>query len=338
MAARAAAGTRPGAAGSVSDPRGAVLLVTGPEEFLNERVVGAVRREVARLVPESEVSETSGDQLTPASWGEVTAPSLFSATRCVVVRRLEDLAEELHEGLLAYAGDPDPEIALVLVHSGGPKGSGLLGRLRKVASVHEHRSEQVRPSALGQFVQAEAAAHRSRLDPAAAGLLIEAVGADLRALAAAVDQLAHDFPEQPITHETVSRYFSGRAAVKGYEIADHALAGRTATALEELRWGLATGVSGPAITGSLASSVRSLARFVTARRGLRDADLAREIGAPPWKVALVRAQARGWDPAGLAAAVQAVARADAEVKGAGTDPAYALERMVLTVCAARVER
>jgi DNA polymerase III subunit delta len=71
---------------------------------------------------------------------------------------------------------------------------------------------------------------------------------------------------------------------------------------------------------------------------LREADLAREAGVPPWKLKVLREQARGWDDAGLAAAITAVARADSEVKGAASDAAYSLERMVLTVTGARTTR
>jgi DNA polymerase-3 subunit delta len=68
---------------------------------------------------------------------------------------------------------------------------------------------------------------------------------------------------------------------------------------------------------------------------MRDADLAREIGVPPWKLKTIRAQARGWDERGLARALRAVAVADAEIKGAADDAEYALERVVLTVSRAR---
>jgi DNA polymerase-3 subunit delta len=50
---------------------------------------------------------------------------------------------------------------------------------------------------------------------------------------------------------------------------------------------------------------------------------------------VLREQARGWDERGLAEAIVAVAQADADVKGAAADSAYALERMVLAVTAAR---
>ncbi len=56
---------------------------------------------------------------------------------------------------------------------------------------------------------------------------------------------------------------------------------------------------------------------------------------PPWKVDRVRQQLRGWRPEGVARALQAVADTDAEVKGGGTNPAYALERAVTSIVAAR---
>jgi DNA polymerase III subunit delta len=321
-----------------ASPLGSVTLVTGPEELINDRVVQAARAAVRRVDAEAETSETTGDQLTLAAFGDLAAPSLFATTRCVVVRQLEDVPEETHEPLAGYAAAPEPEIALVLVHSGGQKGTGLLNKLRKLSTVTEHRSEAVKAGAMVQWVQTEARRHKARLEPDAADALVEAVGPNLRALAAAVDQLSHDFPGQPLTHELVARYFSGRADVKGYEIADHALWGRTATAMEELRWALDTGVTGPMITGSFASAVRGLARLKGATRGLREGDLAKEVGVPPWKLRSLRDQARGWDEAGLATAVKAVAAADAEVKGAGADAAYSLERMVLTISGARLER
>ncbi|ETJ02367.1 MAG: DNA polymerase III, delta subunit, partial [Actinomyces urogenitalis DORA_12] len=42
-----------------------------------------------------------------------------------------------------------------------------------------------------------------------------------------------------------------------------------------------------------------------------------------------------WSDDALAYAIQAVARADAEVKGASRDPVHAVERAVLAICNAR---
>ena len=81
---------------------GRVTLVTGPEEFLGERTVASVRAAVRKHDVEAEVSEAMAVDLTLASLGEMSAPSLFSSTRCVDVRALENLPYESVDGLLEY--------------------------------------------------------------------------------------------------------------------------------------------------------------------------------------------------------------------------------------------
>lgn len=317
------------------DVLGRVTLVTGKEEFLNERTVVQVREAVLGHDAESEVSDTDASGMNAASLGELGAPSLFSSIRCVVVRALENLPEESVDGLLAYAAAPSDDIALVLVHGGGPKGSGVLAKLRKLPTVSESKSTELRPSEIPGFVAAEVRRHGATIDGDAATSLVQAVGQDLRSLSAAAHQLAHDFPAQPLTLELVKKYFGGRAEAKSFAVADAAFSGRREVALEELRWALDAGTAPVLVTSAFAGSARGLARYRGAPRGLRDNDLAREVGVPPWKLRTIRGQARDWSDAGLARAIRAVAQADADIKGAASDASYTLERLVLTVAGLR---
>lgn len=321
-----------------SDVLGHVTLVTGPEELLNQRAVAAALQAVRHADEESEVSETTADQLSMGALADLAAPSLFSAIRCVVVRGLEDLPDETHDGLLEYAASPADDVGLVLVHSGGQKGSGLLTKLRKLGPVTEVKSAALKPSEYSRWVAAETRSHGARIAEDAADLLVQAVGHDLRALAGACHQLANDFAGQPLTADVVRKYFGGRAEVKGFAVADHAIYGRTAKALEELRWALDNGTAPVLVTSAFASGLRGLAKYKSAPRGLREGDLAREVGVPPWKLRTLREQVRGWEDAGLVHAIRAVAQADADVKGAASDASYALERMVITVTEARAGR
>jgi DNA polymerase-3 subunit delta len=314
---------------------GRITLVTGPEEFLSERTVVSVRAAVRRHDPESEVSETTADQVSMATLGELAAPSLFSTTRCVVVRDLEDLPEESVPGILEYAAAPAEDVALVLVHGGGAKGSGTLTKLRKEQAVTEVKSVALTAREYPNFVVSELRALKVRIDGDAAAYLVQAVGQDLRALAAAASQLAGDFAGQPVTVEMVRTYFGGRAEAKSFAVADLTLDGKAARALEELRWALERGTAPVLVTSAVAGGLRSLAKFKTAPRGLRNADLMREVGVPGWKLDILRGQARGWDEAGLARAIRLVATADAEIKGQAHDASYALEKMVLGIVAAR---
>ncbi len=323
------AGTR------TADVLGRITLVTGAEEFLNERTVRQVRDAVRAHDSEAEFSEVMGADLSAASMGELAAPSLFSATRCVVVRALENLPDESVAGLLAYAAAPAEEVAVVLMHSGGQKGSGTLTKLRKLDHVSEVKSVALKASEFPRFLTSEARRLGSRIDDDAAAFLVQAVGQDLRSLAAAVDQLVNDFPGQSLDTERVRRYFGGRAEAKSFAVADAAFFGRRAAALEELRWALDGGTSPVLVTSAFATGARGLARFMSAPRGMREAELAREVGVPPWKLRTLRDQSRQWSRDGVAGAISAIARADADVKGAAHDAAYTLERLILTVAALR---
>ncbi|MDP3967862.1 MAG: DNA polymerase III subunit delta [Nocardioides sp.] len=317
------------------DVVGRVLLISGPEEFLAERHVQAARAAVRAHDAEAEVSDAAADQLTMATLGEMAAPSLFSSTRCVVVRGLQDLPEESAAGLVEYATSPAEDVGLVLVHGGGQKGTGLLTKLRKLPTVTEIKTATLKPSELPRFVGHEARQHGARIAEDAAEFLVQAIGQDLRALSAAAHQLASDFTGEPLTLDKVKQYFGGRAEAKSFVVADAALSGRTAVALEELRWALDNGTPPVLVTSAFAGGLRGLARYRSAPRGMREADLAREVGVPPWKLRTLREQVRGWDDRGLAHAIRAVARADADVKGQASDAPYSLERMVLTVTGLR---
>src|SRR4051812_30845194 len=327
-------GTRPRGP-SPEDVLGRVTLVTGKEEFLSERSVVGVREAVRRHDGEAEVSETQASGLTLAQLGELAAPSLFSSTRCVVVRSLENLPEESVDGLLAYAAAPADDVALGLGHGGGQKGSGVLTKLRKIPTVTEVKSEELRASEFPGFVTSEVRGHGGTIEADAASLLVQAVGQDLRSLAAAADQLVNDFPDETLTEEKVKRYFGGRAEAKSFAVADAAFWGRRRPALEELRWAMDGGTAPVLVTSAFAGSARGIARYLSATRGMREVDLAREVGVPPWKVRTIRDQSRGWSEAAISRAIRTVAQADADIKGAAGDAAYTLERMVLTITGLR---
>ena len=319
-------------------PLGRVTLVTGKEEFLGERTVSAVRDAVRRADPAAELSETQASGLSLATLGDLAAPSLFSSVRCVVVRGLEELPDESVDGLLDYAAAPAEDVALLLVHGGGAKGSGVLTRLRKLPAVTEHRSAELRPSEFPQFVAAEVKRLGARMEREAADVLVQAVGQDLRSLAAAAHQLTSDFPGESIGVEAVKKYFGGRAEAKSFAVADAAFSGRRQAAIEELRWALDGGTPPVLVTSAFAGGARGLARYHGAPPRMKEADLAREVGVPPWKLRSLREQSRGWTEGGLARAIRAVARADADIKGAASDASYTLERLVLTITGLREPR
>jgi DNA polymerase III subunit delta len=307
-----------------------LTLAVGQEELLLDRAVAQVVAAARAADPDTDVRDLAPGALQPGTLAEITTPSLFAERKVVVVRAAQDLAADSVKDVKAYLAAPIEEVALVLVHAGGAKGKGLLDAARKAGAREVQCAKLAKPAERLAFVKGEfRAAGRSATEEACRALL-DAIGSDLRELAAACGQLAAD-SEGSIDEEIVARYYSGRAEATGFEVADLAVTGRTAEALERLRWALAVGQPPTGITYALASGVRSIGRLATAGRGMRPADLARELGMPPWKVDRVRQQMRGWTGDGVAAALLAVAEADAAVKGGSDDPAYALERAVISV-------
>ncbi|SEF18529.1 DNA polymerase III, delta subunit [Jiangella alba] len=277
----------------------------------------------------------SGSELTAGGLAEHVSPSLFATSRVLLVNDVQDVSEPVGDLLVGYVTSPIEGIYVVLLHPGGVKGKKLLTALRK-AGIHEVPAERLtRPDDQVSFVRAEVRRQGGRIDEAAARQLVESVGADLRGLASAAGQLAVDAPDGQVTGQVVAMYFEGRAEVKGWVVADRAVEGKTGEAVEQLRWALETGTDPVLVTGALATSLRSLARLAGAPRGMRDADVARDLGIPPWKIRVLRGQLRGWTPTGLARAVRAVADADLAVKGGGNDATLALTTALVAIGTAR---
>ncbi|WP_460743361.1 DNA polymerase III subunit delta [Mariniluteicoccus endophyticus] len=311
-------------------PFGRVVLVSGPESLLADRSVDELVAAAKKEDPTVEINDVEAVRLDGGTLGSMTGGSLFTARTVAVIRDLANLPSELHDQVAALAKDPLDDLALILVHGGGQKGKGLLDKVKK-AKAEVVDCSPLKPRDLPGFVTADVRRHRGRISPEATQLLIDSVGHDLRSLAGAVSQLVADSEGEEIRPELVRRYFGGRAEVTSFAVTDQALAGNTVKALEHLRWALETGVAPVLITSAMANGLRGLGKLATNRSGMGDNDLARDIGVPPWKIRGMRQQLRGWDQSGLAAALQVVATADADIKGAADNAEFALERCVLTV-------
>jgi DNA polymerase III subunit delta len=327
----------PGMLGLMQSPTrfGAVLLITGPESLLASRAVSEFIAQASAERPDAAVNRLEAGDCDAGSLAEATGASLFASATITVINDVAELPAELGEQLLGLASDPGADLALAVVHGGGVKGKGLLDKLKKL------RPEivdcpSIKPWELGQFVVSETRHLGGKATAKAADALVRAVGTNTRALSGAVRQLLDDSDDHVLTVEAIQRYFAGRAEVTSFAVAEDALAGNAEGALGKLRWAMVTGVAPVLVTSALAANLRSLGKYLGGREArMRDAELARSIGVPPWKLKDLSRLSRDWKPAAVAKAIQAVAVADAQIKGAGSDPGFALEQLVLQVIAAR---
>ncbi len=325
-----------------------VHLVVGDEALLVERAVARAVAEARAADPAVEVQHLPANEITAGLLGELVSPSLFAESRVVVLENAHDAGAEVTTLLLDYARAPTDGVSLVVVHRGPPrsakarkpakggakgsKGDALLEGLR-AAGAAESSAAGLGDDQRADFVRAEVRQAGGRITGDALGLLMEAIGSDLRELAAAASQLAADTGGQ-VDADAVRRFHRGRAEVTGFAVADRAMTGDRAGALETLRWALDNGVAHVLLADALADGVRTAARVSAAGRGDPYA-LASTLKMPPWKVRRGQANVRGWTGEGLTRAMGVVADLNADVKGAAADPAYALEHAVELMLAAR---
>lgn len=304
-------------------------LILGEEEFLAERVRHEIIEEIRRTSPEGAslpVTSMRAGDLTGPDLIDALSPSLFGEDRVVVITDAHSAGKEPADLLLHAAVDVAPGIWLIVMHSGKGRAQAVATKLKKIAQVHEVPT--VKKHELMGWVTQEFRRHGVRVSPDISRAVAEGVGSDLRELASAVSQLVSD-TNGKVTAEKVHEYYAGVAEVSGFDIADAACAGETSRAVASTRRALQLGTSPVALAAALAAKVGALARVYSTRGGRQSAQaLARELGMPPFVVEKTLKAARRWNGDAVSCAVILVADLEAEVKGQGGDPAFAIEDAV----------
>ncbi|GAA2993844.1 DNA polymerase-3 subunit delta [Microbacterium terrae] len=311
-----------------------VVLVSGPEEVCAERAIAGVRDYLKAEDASLEVTDLRADDYAPGTLLAVTSPSLFGEPRLVRVSGVEKCSDAFLSEAVSYLAAPQDGATVVLRHTGATvRGKKLLDAIRagegsgvEIACPAVKRDSDRFDFAAGEFQDA-----KKRIAPAALRSLVSAFADDLTELAAACRQLISDVPGD-ITEEVVQRYYGGRVETSAFAVADTAIAGRYGDALIALRHALASGADPVPLVAAVAMKLRTMARVAGSREPARA--LASRLGMKDWQVDRARRDLTGWNEQSLGLAIQATARADAEVKGGSRDSVFALERMI-TVIATR---
>ncbi|MDL0402371.1 DNA polymerase III subunit delta [Corynebacterium lehmanniae] len=297
-----------------------VHLVLGEDDFLAERATKAL---VAQAGEGVEVTTLRAGDVSEGEVAMATSPSLFAEDRVVVVKHAELAGKEPTEILLQACVNPAPGITLIVEHTGGGRQKAMVKKFAKVAEVH--KADPLKDNERRSWLMEEFRSHGVRPTPDVAAAVLESVGSDLRELASAVSQLVSD-TEGELTVEAVRAYYVGVAEVAGFDIADQAVAGRADRALASTRRALQLGTSPVSIAAALARKVGDIAKLHGVR-GNPD-QLARTVGMHPYVAKKTMQVARQWSGDAVSHAVIIVSDLDAEVKGQGGDPEFALENAV----------
>ncbi|ABD10637.1 DNA polymerase III subunit delta [Frankia sp. CcI156] len=311
-----------------------LVLVTGDEDLLVGRAVRGVLDAARARDPDVEIVDRPAGELSEADLIDLGATSMFGGGRVMVVRGAQDLAEDLRDALLEYIARPLDDVVLVVVHSGVVKNRKLADVLKTAGARVVPAAKITKPRERHDFVVAEVRHLGGRVSDGAVRALLDAVGGDLRELAAVCDQLVAD-TDGLIDEAAVARFHRGRAEASGFAVADAIIGGDLPQALTLLRQSLEGGTAAVLVSSAVAGGLRDLARVASAGPGSKW-DLARALGMPDWKVEKAQRSARAWSDRGLGQALRAAAEADAGVKGAAVDAGYALEKLLREVAVARL--
>jgi DNA polymerase-3 subunit delta len=317
------------------DPQPApIVLVSGPEEVCAERAIAGIREYLRAEDPSLEVSDVRADDYVAGTLLGVTSPSLFGEPRLVRVSGVERCSDVFLAEAISYLSQVQEGATVVLRHTGASvRGKKLLDAIRagQGGGIEIACAAIKRDSDRYDFAAGEFSAARKRIAPTALRALVSAFADDLTELGSACQQLISDVPGD-IDDRIVERYYGGRVETSAFTVADFAIAGRYGDALLSLRHALASGADPVPLVAAVAMKLRTMARVAGNREP--SAALAARLGMKDWQVDRARRDLVGWSQVTLGMAIQATARADAEVKGASRDPIFALERMI-TVIATR---
>jgi DNA polymerase-3 subunit delta len=255
---------------------------------------------------------TTGDKLVDGVAGLIasarTLPMMVPRRLVVVLqaeaillpKRESDAATRALEAFESLLKQPEPGTTLVLVAGTLDKRSRMYKLLQKQAVIVECGAIDDGPDA-ERWVRTRVAAGGAEIDPAAARLLVQRAGLDVKRLRGEVDRLLlYALGEKRIGLED-ARAIAGPAAL----LDDWALT----NAIEAAQSGEA----------------------------LRQVALMLEAGAPPEKILgqlgwLVRSKFPQLAPADLRDAVEAVFRTDQDLKRSAGEPRVLLERLVVELC------
>lgn len=316
----------------MSERTAAVHLVLGDEELLVERAIAGIAAQVRGNAPDPDavpVDRLRAGDASTAELAELLSPSLFAEDRVIVLESAAEAGKDAVAVITDAATDPPEGVVLVVLHSGGGRAKALAPALQKMGAQVHDCAKLTKAAERVEFVRGEFRTAGVRVSSDVVQVMLEAVGSDLRELAAACSQLASDTGGK-IDIAAVRRYYSGKAEISGFDVAELAVAGDRPGAMEALRWANDRGVPHVLLADALADSVHTIARVGSAGRG-DPFKLAQQLGMPPWKVKKAQAQARGWNQASIGSALQVVAALNADVKGGAADANYALEHALTQI-------
>jgi len=313
-----------------------VYLVRGDDEvFVGDSVHALVRELLGDDDPGLAAEELSGDDYQVAAVVEAAqTPPFLTERRVVVARDVGRFSTEELRTLVEYLGDPLPSTSVVLVAGGGRLATTLVNAVKKAGHVID-AGVSSRPRERHQWFAEQLKGAPVALDSAARQLVVDHLGEDvnrlgalLRVLEAAHGTGAHLGPDEVVP------FLVAAGGVPPWDLTHAIDRGDVGLALSQLQRVLGNGARHPLeVMAILQGHYTRILRL--AGSGIVDeAEAAAVVGgsAFPARKALAQASRLGAD--GVARALELLARADLDLKGARDLPG----ELVLEILVARLAR
>lgn len=298
-----------------------ITVLTGENSFEINREVQRIISEFDGIPERIDGAELELRQLPDLLMGAM----LFTDKRHVIIKNLSE-----NKAVWADFADWLPrvsnDIELVLVEPKPDKRTKTYKELQKVAAIREYKLWGERDTAKAeQWVRAEAQAEGMQLDAKLARLLVQRVGVDQWALAAAIHKLA---VLDVVTSEVIADVIEANSSENVFQLFDAALRG-DGQRVHDMLATLEVTEEPYRLFGLLSGQVFQLAVLASADKP--GGEVAKDIGAHPFVLSKLAPHAKRLGAGGARRIVKALADADYHLKTSAAEPWIVIERALSVV-------
>ena len=312
-------------------------LIHGPEGFLVHRALEKIKQVVLAgpmgkfNLHELKGNDTSGDKIV-----QTASQIPMMAAKClVIVADAHKLSPDSCKTVDAYLSDPSPSTCLVLVADNFDARRGMTKTAKKNGWLVD--APLLKEAGIVPFLKWSAKGRGVKISDRALTMISAAVGPDCGALDDAVERLGlYVGKGSTVEDSDVEEVITSVRQHSVFELVDAVGQGRSDRALSLLEGLLKHREEPIAVNAMLARHIRQLLKVrIHLHRGTDEREFASLVGAPPFMVKKLIAQARGFRGAVLEQALLRLSRADFEMKSAKRSSSLILEETVVDLCPPR---
>jgi len=317
----------------VTAPAVPVQFIKGDDASLVLDAVSKLLGELAGDDPFAVEDTSEAEEPVAAAVDAARTPPFLADRRVVVLRDIGRFRADELVPLLAYLEDPSTTAVLVLVAGGGQTNAKLTAAVRKVG----HVTDVTVPAGKGRGTWILDQLHdaRVKLERAAIDQLNDHLGEDVGRLPGLLAMLTAAYGEgAKIGVDDLEPFLGQAGGVAPWDLTDAIDAGSTELAISQLHRMLAAGERHPLVVmATLHRHYASMLRLDGS--GVTNENEAAEVlGIKPYPAKKALTQSRKLGSAGLKRAIELLAGADLDLRGANAWP----DELVLEVLVARLSR